>query len=389
MEDPQRLRADSERLEIPNVSSGSGPVAAERRPWTFQRIRRGLVRRGTSLLDALRDRALLPIAAKGGLAASMYYAFASGALRREHVGVVRGRRAYARQARELAAHEYLLRRNVHMLEKGLVMRPRRPVFAIEYINATVVTYGAARSLFATAPELVDRAQLQWAHDVLANYFAVAGPHKTIEKVRAKWDRIEPLPDMDARRRWPYRRDLSGAPTVAYEDLLRLAYRRRSVRWYLPKPVPRELIDQAIEVAVLSPSACNRQPFEFRVFDDPDRVLRVASLPKGTRGFVEGVPAFVVIVGRLRAFFSERDRHLIYIDGSLAAMSFALALETLGLSSCFINWPDDPQLEREMAAELNLERDERVVVCLSLGYPDPEGGVPHSEKRPLEWIRRYN
>ena len=33
-------------------------------------------------------------------------------------------------------------------------------------------------------------------------------------------------------------------------------------------VPREGIDQAMRAAAQSPSACNRQPFEFRVFDDP-------------------------------------------------------------------------------------------------------------------------
>ena len=46
---------------------------------------------------------------------------------------------------------------------------------------------------------------------------------------------------------------------------------------------------------------------------------------------------IVIVGELDAYEYDRDRHLIYIDGSLAAMTFMLALETLGLSSCPINW----------------------------------------------------
>jgi nitroreductase len=278
-----------------------------------------------------------------------------------------------------------------MLEKGLVMRPRRPVFALEYIDATVRTYGASRALAAEEPELVDPAQLRWAHDVIRMYFEAAGGHPTIDKVRAKWDAIAPLPaDPSAVGAGvaPYHRDLREAPPVDYDDLLRLAQRRRSVRWYLPKAVPREIIDRALEVAALSPSACNRQPFEFRIIDDPKLLPSVAAVPKGTRGFDQGFPAFAVVVGRMRAFFSERDRHLIYIDGALAAMSFVFALESLGLSSCCINWADEAEQEREMSRLLGLAPDERPVMCISFGYPDPDGMVPYSEKRPLDRLRRY-
>ncbi len=38
-----------------------------------------------------------------------------------------------------------------------------------------------------------------------------------------------------------------------------------------RPVERSKIDRAIAVASQAPSACNRQPFVFRVFDDPELV----------------------------------------------------------------------------------------------------------------------
>jgi nitroreductase len=188
---------------------------------------------------------------------------------------------------------------------------------------------------------------------------------------------------------PYRRDLAAEPSVDYAALLELAERRRSVRWFEQREVPRELIDKALRVAALSPSACNRQPFEFRVFDDPDLVRQVAQIPMGTRGWVHNIPVFVVIVGSLSAFFSERDRHLIYTDGCLAAMAFLFALESLGLSSCCVNWPDIRERERRMAALLGLRPDERPVMCMAVGYADPEGMVPFSHKKPSDQIVRYN
>jgi nitroreductase len=110
---------------------------------------------------------------------------------------------------------------------------------------------------------------------------------------------------------------------------------------------------------------------------------------GTRGWVQNIPVFVVIVGSLSAFFSERDRHLIYTDGCLAAMAFLFALESLGLSSCCVNWPDIRDRERRMAKLLDLGADERPVMCIAAGYADPEGMVPFSHKKRSHEIIRYN
>ena len=298
-----------------------------------------------------------------------------------------GRRKYANMEHRLGEHRYLLRRNVHMLEKGLVMRPRRPFFAVDYIAATVRVYRDMLALSSEQPDLVDARELRWATDVLTAYFAVVGPHPTIDKVRAWWNELA-VPETDDRTLSPYARDLSTAPSVSLEALTQLARRRRSVRWFEDRAVPRELIDAAVAVAMESPSACNRQPFEYRIFDEPTMVQRVAAIPLGTRGFAHNIPVITVVVGKMSAFFSDRDRHLIYIDGALASMAFVLALEAAGLSSCVLNWPDVADEERRMADLLHLEPDERVVMLIGLGYPDAAAHVPASGKKSIDRFRRY-
>ena len=269
------------------------------------------------------------------------------------------------------------------------MRPRRDIFALDYIEETVTAYAsaldAARNGKAPCPEQ----QLQWVGDVLEQYFAVVGSHPKINPLREVFSALPKPPQVCSESLVPYRRDLSAPPPVAYDDLAALAKRRRSVRWFLPKAVPRELIDKAMLIAAQSPSACNRQPFVFRIFDDPDLVQKVASIPYGVIGYEHQIPVIVVIVGQLRNFFDARDRHLIYIDGALAAMSFVFALETLGLSSCCINWPDLPDREKKMAELLHLEPDERPVMLVAVGWPDPDGLVPRSVKKPLRLLRQYN
>jgi nitroreductase len=76
---------------------------------------------------------------------------------------------------------------------------------------------------------------------------------------------------------------------------------------------------------------------------------------GTSGFYENFPCVVVLIGKVRAFPFERDRHVIYFDASLAAMAFQFALEVQGVSSCCINWPDIPERERMMAQTLGSRR----------------------------------
>lgn len=328
---------------------------------------------------------VLPWFARSPFLSSLYYAFISPAFRREHYGVVYGKLKYAEELKLAKNSDFLLRRNVHRLEKGLLMRPRRDIFAKEYIEETVKSY--KNTLLANQNEVTTDSELQWAYDVLKQYFSIVGSEPTIDKAKKTFLELAPL--VSKNQCVPYKRNLTGPLPVDYEQFLALSYRRRSVRWYQQKPVPRDLIDKAIKAAALSPSACNRQPFEFRVFDEPELVQKVASIPMGTKGFNHNFPAIIVVVGKLRAYFSERDRHVIYIDASLASMSLMYAFETLGLSSCPINWPDIEEKESQMESLINLEPDERVIMLISVGYPDPDGMVAYSQKKSLEQIRRYN
>lgn len=319
----------------------------------------------------------------------IFYAFRSPAYHREQHSLLAGFFLYERDQLDANAEvRPLLRRNTHRLEKGLLMRPRRDVFAADYIGETVASFEIATKTRRHYGPSYDK-ELQWANDVIRQYFSVVANHPKIEEAREQFFRIDlsQFPATDGLV--PYQRDLESPSRIGYEDLKALAHKRRSVRWFLDKPVPREMIDRALEIAAQSPSACNRQPFVFHVIDDPKLLKQVVEIPMGTAGYAENIPVFVVIVGQQRNYFDERDRHLIYIDGSLAAMSFLFGLEVQGLSSCCVNWPEIEEKEVRMAELLGLDDDERPVMCIALGYPDPDGMVAYSQKKPLRQLRRYN
>lgn len=357
------------------------------------RVRDAIVRRFRRTWNWC-DRRLMRLGARSPFFASLYYALFNRSFDREHRAVLAGRLAHDQsQYGEAPSTSSVLRRGIHRLEKGILSRPRRDIFALGYIRETFSFY--ERAIHAhTNGALVPDEELLWAHDVLEKYFDITATHPRIDPLRERFETL-PAPRVKGTARRPgqparpYKRDLSVPPQVDYDDLLALSKRRRSVRWFEQKPVSRELIRKAVDVASLSPSACNRQPFVFRVYDDPDLIDQVAALPAGTKGFHHNFPAIVVIVGELRNYYGERDRHLIYIDAALAAMSFVYAAETMGLGTCCINWPDIESYEQEADKVLGLAPDQRPVMFLAVGYPDPDGMVAYSQKKPNRQICQFN
>lgn len=212
----------------------------------------------------------------------------------------------------------------------------------------------------------------------------------MDRARSQFAAI-PVPDGETNgvpmRPYP-QRDIKPSD-ITYDQLLALAKQRRSIRWFQQRPVPRDLIDKALLVGRESPTACNRLPYEFLVFDEPEMVRKVASIPFGTAGYHHQIPTVIVVKGNLDNYFSPRDRHAIYIDSALATMGFLYALETLGLSSSVINWPDFEPLEMKMAKTLGLAPHERVICLIAVGYADPDALVASSPKKSLDVLRRFN
>lgn len=324
----------------------------------------------------------LKLATRSRFLARFHYAFISDAFEREAQAVIAGHLSFTKNKLGEEPVNYFLRRAIHRLEKGLIMEPRRDVFATDYIEDAVVAYENSLRRDGLTDELI------WAGDVLKEYFSIAGPNKNIDQARARFDELWAQSEQkDERSPFPY--DSRASQTVSFQDIHDLSRKRRSVRWYQDTPVPRRDIDDAMAVALQAPSACNRQPYRFMVFDDPTSIAEVGKLPGGVKGFEHNFPVLIALVGRLRAYPLPKDRHVIYVDGGLAAMAFMFALETKGLSSCSINWPDIKAKELAASKMLNLDGDERIIMFISVGYARSDGQVPYSQKLTLKETRTYN
>jgi nitroreductase len=334
--------------------------------------------------------ALYSILSTSKLLAVPYHLIFSRAFDREIYAYTTAIYQYNRNILHVLSTNVDLRRNIHRLEKGLIMENRRSVFALDYIQETVDTYTAV--LKNPHEVSIEMSEVHWAHDVLEEFFSVTDPaHPLIHRLKLIFEELPQPAEVDKSERFaPFeRRQRDDLKIPSYQSFLDLSLKRRSVRWFQDKKVPRGLVDKALVAASLAPSACNRQPFQYRIFDDPKLVNEVVRIPFNTAGFADNIPMVIVVVGDLSNFFSPRDRHVIYIDAALSIMSFIYALETLGLSSVTINCPDFGIIESRFKKKLKLKSFERPVLMIGVGYAKSEGRIPYSTKKPLDLLRSYN
>ena len=77
--------------------------------------------------------------------------------------------------------------------------------------------------------------------------------------------------------------MSGNPDMTYAEVVE---GRRSIRGYLDKPVPRDVIEDVLRLAMRSPSSMNTQPYHFHVItgEPLDRIRK-----GNTENILAGVP----------------------------------------------------------------------------------------------------
>lgn len=282
------------------------------------------------------------------------------------------------------ANIFDFRRNIHRLEKGLMLAMQNPqhpyAFGEDYIDQTVWFLSNAVQSNAWDPET-----LAWGVAVLYAYFETVPQTPPIQ---AAHQAFQALKLENTHPTWiPFQANQRAPFQIAYHEMQALALHRRSIRFFLNTPPPIALIKQALQTGMQAPSACNRQSFRLLYFDTPRTVKRIVSIPGGVHGYT--VPAVMAIIGQYRGYFDPRDLKCPIIDASLMSMGFLFALETLGLSSVCINWPETKSRNTAIREVIELEDDEFVVMLIGIGYADPAGGIAYSCKRSLETVLEIN
>jgi len=190
------------------------------------------------------------------------------------------------------------------------------------------------------------------------------------------------------------------------------HRRRSVRAFASRPVPRALIEDCLRAAGTAPSGANQQPWQFVVVSDPavKREIREGAEAEerefyGGRASAEWLDALSQLGTDAQKPFLERAPYLIVIfaqaygvaaDGSrvkhyyvqesvgIATGLLIAALHHAGLAML----THTPSPMKFLNSILGREANERPYLVLVVGYPAEDVQVPVITKKPLEQIATF-
>jgi len=184
-------------------------------------------------------------------------------------------------------------------------------------------------------------------------------------------------------------------------------RRRTVREFSDRPVPREIIETALKAANTAPSGANLQPWHFAVVSGPvtkKKIREAAEVeerefyahrasaewlaalePLGTdsnKPFLETAPYLIVVF--LQKFGTLEDgrkvKHYYPTESTgLATGILITALHRAGLV-CLTHTPSPMKFLNEI---LGRPSSERPFLLLVTGYPAADAEVPDIKRKPLE------
>jgi iodotyrosine deiodinase len=195
-----------------------------------------------------------------------------------------------------------------------------------------------------------------------------------------------------------------------EDFLAVMSRRRSVRHFSERPVPEDLLENALRVAASAPSGANRQPWRFVVVRDPEVQQRIrdaaeheekllynrraspdyleAIEPIGTdwiKPHLTEAPVLVVVfeLPWSRDDTGEKKKNY-YVRESvgIAVGFFLVALHNAGLAA-LTHAPSPMGFLNEI---LERPENERPFLVIPVGYPADDATVPELSKKSLAEVR---
>ena len=173
------------------------------------------------------------------------------------------------------------------------------------------------------------------------------------------------------------------------NFLEIAESRQSCRNYDPtRAVEPEKLEAILNVARLSPSACNGQPYKITVCrGETAQKVAKATQGMGMNRFSSDAPVMLVISEEnyvKTAAFGAKVKGNDYRSIDIGILSAYITAEATaqGLSTCILGWFNDKDI-REICG---LSAPVRLVI--TLGYADQKDTLRVKKRKPLEELVEY-
>ena len=158
--------------------------------------------------------------------------------------------------------------------------------------------------------------------------------------------------------------------------LELIQQRRSIRRFAEDKVQADKIELLKEAALRAPSSRGFNPWEFIVITEHDLLTKLSRAKQHGSAFLKNAQLGIVVC-------ADPDKSDVWIeDASIATIFIQLAVESLGMGSCWIQirkrMHDEKKTAEAYIAELlNIPSNLKVESMIAIGYP-AEKKQPHSK-----------
>lgn len=158
----------------------------------------------------------------------------------------------------------------------------------------------------------------------------------------------------------------------FKDFKNLVLTRHSCRSFKDKAVEMEKLQAIVDVALLSPSARNSQPWKLTVLtgEVAKKATKAIILPTGQNSFVENCPSFIIIEEDWSLISPDmverfKDRQFVAIDTGILTAHIVLAAKAIGLESCILGGFNEESLKQIIGTT------NKIRIVVAIGYPTKE------------------
>jgi len=197
-----------------------------------------------------------------------------------------------------------------------------------------------------------------------------------------------------------------------ENYFKLLNKRRSVRNFSAKKIPKEIINTIIKTASTAPSGANKQPYTFCVVENPSikKKIRVAAEEEekksyeermseewledlkylGTdanKQFLEIAPYLIVVFKRPFEYDENGDKHQNYYVNESVGLACGMLISAIH-NAGLVTLTHTPSPMRFLEKILNRPDNERAFLLLPVGYAAEKTYVPDIKRKSLNEIREW-
>ena len=163
--------------------------------------------------------------------------------------------------------------------------------------------------------------------------------------------------------------------------------RHSFREFENRKISEEDVRKAVDMAIKSPTACNRQMCKIYYLRSDEAKEKFMPFSHGFTGFNEETVNFFIITYDISSLCNYGEITQGMLNSGLVAMNFVNGLHSLGIGSCFLEFNDCKEEEAQVKKILGAPANEKIAVVIAAGYYPEEAVITHSARKPIEEIYR--